>query len=150
MDATDYRRSDDNKNRKAVRMGQHVWLLLATIGTELLAITKWSRGQFTEPLPVKVRWAWTLGGALLLLYPIVQVCSLYRGHWMDTESIDSSVFRVRGGTSDENHATRRTRDGYAPIAILHPFRIPPFTWSIHNPSYLNTTTCIRHSTIMKN
>ena len=57
-------------------MGQHVWLLLATIGTELLAITKWSKGQFAEPLPLKVRWAWTLGGALLVLYPIVRVCRI--------------------------------------------------------------------------
>ncbi|TCD68502.1 hypothetical protein EIP91_010558 [Steccherinum ochraceum] len=58
--------------RRAVRMGQHVWLLLATIGTELLAIVKWSKGQFTEPLPVQVTWAWTIGGALIVLYPVVQ------------------------------------------------------------------------------
>ena len=62
--------------RRAVRMGQHVWLLLATIGTELLAITKWSQGQFPEPLPRSVRWAWTVGATLLVLYPTVRVCGV--------------------------------------------------------------------------
>lgn len=54
-------------------MGQHVWLLLATIVTELLVITKWSKGQFPEPLPRRVKWAWSLGAALLVLYPAVRV-----------------------------------------------------------------------------
>jgi len=61
-----------NNPRKAVRMGQHVWLLLATIGTELLAITKWSKGQFSAPLPTSVKWAWLVGACLLVLYPTVQ------------------------------------------------------------------------------
>lgn len=59
--------------RRAVRMGQHVWLLIATIATELLAITKWSRGQFPEPLPKKVKYAWSLGATLLVLYPTIAV-----------------------------------------------------------------------------
>lgn len=54
-------------------MGQHVWLLLATILTELLVITKWSKGQFPEPLPRHIRWAWTIGGMLLVLYPAFRV-----------------------------------------------------------------------------
>lgn len=54
-------------------MGQHVWLLLATIVTELLVITKWSKGQFPEPLPSKVKWGWAIGATLLILYPTVQV-----------------------------------------------------------------------------
>jgi hypothetical protein len=54
-------------------MGQHVWLLLATIGTELLAIVKWSKGQFPAPLPTHVRYAWLVGAALLVLYPVGQV-----------------------------------------------------------------------------
>jgi phosphatidylserine synthase 2 len=54
-------------------MGQHVWLLLATIGTELLAIIKWSKGQFPTPLPTLVRFAWSVGAALLVLYPVGQV-----------------------------------------------------------------------------
>jgi phosphatidylserine synthase 2 len=54
-------------------MGQHVWLLLATIGTELLAIVKWSKGQFPAPLPTQVRLACSIGAALLVLYPISQV-----------------------------------------------------------------------------
>ena len=54
-------------------MGQHVWLLLATILTELLVITKWSKGQYPAPLPTKVKWGWIIGVTLLVLYPIVQV-----------------------------------------------------------------------------
>ncbi|KAF9013052.1 phosphatidylserine synthase 2 [Cyathus striatus] len=61
-----------NDPRRAVRMGQHVWLLLATIVTEFLVITKWSKGQFPEPLPVRVRWGWTIAAILLVLYPTVQ------------------------------------------------------------------------------
>jgi phosphatidylserine synthase 2 len=54
-------------------MGQHVWLLLATICTELLAIVKWSKGQFSASLPTPVRIAWSIGAALLVLYPVCQV-----------------------------------------------------------------------------
>jgi hypothetical protein len=54
-------------------MGQHVWLMLATIGTELLVIVKWSQGQFPAPLPPLVRVAWSIGALLLVLYPISQV-----------------------------------------------------------------------------
>ncbi|KAL0961514.1 hypothetical protein HGRIS_006455 [Hohenbuehelia grisea] len=61
-----------NDPRRAVRMGQHVWLLFATVMTELLVIMKWSKGQFTEPFPAKVKWGWTVGAALLVLYPTVQ------------------------------------------------------------------------------
>lgn len=57
-------------------MGQHVWLMLATIGTELLAIVKWSKGQFPAPLPTHVRIAWLVGAALLALYPVRQVSVL--------------------------------------------------------------------------
>lgn len=67
---------DGSTGRRAVRMGQHVWLLLATIGTEMLAITKWSQGQFPEPLPRSVRWAWAVGATLLVLYPTVRVCGV--------------------------------------------------------------------------
>jgi hypothetical protein len=54
-------------------MGQHVWLLLATVLTELLVILKWSKGLFLEPFPASVKWGWGIGGVLLVLYPIVQV-----------------------------------------------------------------------------
>ncbi len=54
-------------------MGQHVWLMLATIGTELLAIIKWSKGQFPTPLPTHVWFAWLVGAAMLVLYPVGQV-----------------------------------------------------------------------------
>ena len=58
-------------------MGQHVWLLLATIVTELLVITKWSRGVFTAPLPAEVKWGWRVTVFFLVLYPIQRV-SLYK------------------------------------------------------------------------
>ncbi|KAF8956530.1 phosphatidylserine synthase 2 [Flammula alnicola] len=61
-----------NDPRRAVRMGQHVWLLLATVITELLVITKWSKGQFPAPLPSKVKWGWAIGAILLVLYPTFQ------------------------------------------------------------------------------
>ncbi|KAF9527517.1 phosphatidylserine synthase 2 [Crepidotus variabilis] len=61
-----------NDPRRAVRMGQHVWLLLATIVTELLAITKWGKGQYPVPLPSTVKWGWILGSTLLVMYPTVQ------------------------------------------------------------------------------
>jgi len=61
-----------NDPRRAVRMGQHAWLMLATIGTELLAILKWGKGQFPEPFPTSVKWAWAVGALLLVLYPTVQ------------------------------------------------------------------------------
>ncbi|KAJ8079905.1 hypothetical protein AAF712_010811 [Marasmius tenuissimus] len=61
-----------NDPRRAVRMGQHVWLLLATIGTELLVIFKWSKGQFPTPFPATVKWGWTIGSIFLILFPIVQ------------------------------------------------------------------------------
>ncbi|KAJ7274063.1 phosphatidyl serine synthase-domain-containing protein [Mycena rebaudengoi] len=61
-----------NDPRRAVRMGQHVWLLLATVLTEILVIVKWSKGQFPEPLPTKVKWGWGIALVLLVLYPTVQ------------------------------------------------------------------------------
>jgi phosphatidylserine synthase 2 len=54
-------------------MGQHVWLVLATICTELLVIVKWSQGQYPAPLPRTVKWSWIVGGTLLVVYPIVRV-----------------------------------------------------------------------------
>jgi len=61
-----------NDPRRTVRMGQHVWLLLATIVTELLAITKWGKGQYQDSLPNRVKWGWMFGAASLVLYPIYQ------------------------------------------------------------------------------
>ena len=79
-------------SRRAVRMGQHVWLLLATIVTELLVITKWSRGQFTEPLPTHIKWSWIAGGMILVVYPIVRVS----GHiWCGRNSLPMVAFALR-------------------------------------------------------
>lgn len=61
-----------NNPRKAVRMGAHVWLLLATIGTELLVIIKYSQGQFPTPIPTVVKRSWALGAAGLVVYPTVK------------------------------------------------------------------------------
>ena len=60
-------------------MGQHVWLLLATVVTELLVIIKWSQGQYPEPLPNYIKWAWVFGGTLLVLYPTVRVGLFFYG-----------------------------------------------------------------------
>ncbi|XP_006462960.1 hypothetical protein AGABI2DRAFT_224623 [Agaricus bisporus var. bisporus H97] len=59
-----------NHPRRAVRMGQHCWLLLATIITEILVIAKWSKGMFSEPLPATVKWGWAAGAFVLIFYPI--------------------------------------------------------------------------------
>ncbi|KAJ7250048.1 phosphatidyl serine synthase-domain-containing protein [Mycena haematopus] len=61
-----------NDPRRAVRMGQHVWLLLATVLTELLVIFKWSKGQFPAPLPGAVKIGWGVGAAMLVVYPVYQ------------------------------------------------------------------------------
>ena len=58
-------------------MGQHAWLLLATIVTELLVIRKWSKGLFTEPFPAHIKWCTAIGTALLVLYPIFNVSIVF-------------------------------------------------------------------------
>lgn len=58
---------------KAVRMGQHAWLLFATICTEVLLIFKWGRGVFTAPFPTHIKWCLTLGGIVVVLYPTIKV-----------------------------------------------------------------------------
>ena len=60
-------------SRRAVRMGQHAWLLLATIITELLVIIKWSRGLFTEPMPGHIKIFLSTLAILLVAYPTIQV-----------------------------------------------------------------------------
>jgi phosphatidylserine synthase 2 len=64
-------------------MGQHVWLLTATIVTELLVITKWSQGMFTVPTPPSVKVGLTAGAVLLVLYPIMQVRDLLHPRYSD-------------------------------------------------------------------
>jgi hypothetical protein len=55
-------------------MGQHVWLLLATVLTELLVIVKWSTGQYPAPFPKPVKVGlWTLGLGVVVVYPMYQV-----------------------------------------------------------------------------
>ncbi|KAJ7464727.1 phosphatidylserine synthase 2 [Mycena galericulata] len=61
-----------NDPRRAVRMGQHVWLLLATVLTELLVILKWSKGLFPAPFPTAVKVGWALGLAVVGVYPVVK------------------------------------------------------------------------------
>ena len=54
-------------------MGCHVWLLLATVITELVVLRKWSKNQFSEPFPTHIKWAWSFGSALLIMYPLAKV-----------------------------------------------------------------------------
>jgi len=61
-----------NNPKKTVRMGQHAWLLMATICTEVLCILKWSKGQFDTPFPKYVKFFWSVGGTLLIAYPTVK------------------------------------------------------------------------------
>lgn len=59
--------------RKVVRMGQHAWLLLATVTTEALLIFKWGRGQFPAPFPLLVKICASVVVVLLLAYPALKV-----------------------------------------------------------------------------
>jgi len=61
-----------NSPKKIRRMGQHFWLLLAMIITELLIIKKWSRGMFLNPTPTHVKIGWTIGSVLLVGYPALK------------------------------------------------------------------------------
>jgi len=53
-----------------VRMGQHVWLMLATISTEILIIIKW--GDFPQPCPRNVKLFLSTVVAFLVGYPTVK------------------------------------------------------------------------------
>ena len=72
-------------------MGQHTWLLLATICTELLAIRKWSRGMFTEPFPFYVKLGWTIGVVILTVYPILHVSGY---HSIDPSAVTHRALSV--------------------------------------------------------
>jgi hypothetical protein len=52
-------------------MGQHTWLMFATILTELLIIFKWSR--FETPFPLRVKIFVTSVAFLLVAYPSLKV-----------------------------------------------------------------------------
>lgn len=54
-------------------MGQHAWLLAATVCTEVLLIFKWGRGVFTEPFPTHIKYSLILGGMAVPLYPLIKV-----------------------------------------------------------------------------
>ena len=53
-----------------VRMGQHVWLMIATIATEVLIIVKW--GDFPKPCPRNVKLFLGTVVAFLVVYPTVK------------------------------------------------------------------------------
>ncbi|KAF8510519.1 phosphatidyl serine synthase-domain-containing protein [Hysterangium stoloniferum] len=61
-----------NDPRMAIRMGQHAWLLFATILTEVLLVFKWGRGVFNEPFPTHVKWSLAIGGVTILVYPTIK------------------------------------------------------------------------------
>jgi phosphatidylserine synthase 2 len=54
-------------------MGKHLWLLLATVLTEVVLILKWSQGQFAEVFPASVKWGVGSVLSLLVIYPIYRV-----------------------------------------------------------------------------
>jgi len=56
--------------RKVVRMGQHAWLMGATVMTELLIISKFGHGRFEQPFPTPVKLFTASGAVLLISYPI--------------------------------------------------------------------------------
>jgi len=61
-------------------MGQHVWLLLATVFTELIVIVKWWNQQegTTRQMPEYVKVGWAIGFTVLgVVYPIVQVRAFF-------------------------------------------------------------------------
>lgn len=54
-------------------MGQHAWLMSATVLTELLIIFKFGRGQFNQPFPTPVKLFAGTGLVVLISYPIYKV-----------------------------------------------------------------------------
>ena len=91
-------------------MGQHYWLLLATIPTEILVITEWSRGQFEETFLRQVKWAWLIGGTLSLLYPTIRgTHKQFRGY--TSFAFMSTVLRC--GVLMTLTSTRSTVNGFA-------------------------------------
>ncbi|KAJ7069355.1 phosphatidyl serine synthase-domain-containing protein [Mycena amicta] len=84
-----------NDPRRAVRMGQHVWLLLATVLTEILVIIKWSKGQYPAPAPRAVKIGWAVGVVLLVGYPIVKFGVPAVRRWVRRQK--DKVGRRRGG-----------------------------------------------------
>jgi len=58
--------------KRAIRMGAHAWLLLATMVTELLVIRKWGKNIYTQPFPHYIKWGISIGVSLLVLYPLTK------------------------------------------------------------------------------
>lgn len=54
-------------------MGQHAWLMSATVVTELLIIIKFGRGQFDQPFPTSVKLFAGTGLVVLISYPMFKV-----------------------------------------------------------------------------
>ncbi|KAF8329460.1 phosphatidyl serine synthase-domain-containing protein [Cantharellus anzutake] len=61
-----------HETQRVVRMGQHAWLLLATVLTELLIIVKFGRGQFPEPFPTPVKVFFASLVFFLIAYPSIK------------------------------------------------------------------------------
>lgn len=51
-------------------MGVHAWLLMASTTLETLIVLKFSQGEFPEPAPKIVKFAWSLVAVLLVAFPI--------------------------------------------------------------------------------
>ncbi|KAF8319655.1 PSS-domain-containing protein [Clavulina sp. PMI_390] len=61
-----------HETKTVVRMGQHAWLMSATVFTELLIIFKFGRDQFPQPFPLPVKVFITTGLVVLATYPILK------------------------------------------------------------------------------
>ena len=99
-------------------MGQHVWLLLATIITEILVIIKWSQGQFPNALPTAVKWGWGIGATLLMLYPTIQASS--RFHLLGSTAnltLYSLGFQAREDTFGKNRGKRSRLECLASFVV---------------------------------
>lgn len=58
--------------KRVKRMGSHAWLSMATVILELLIVVKWSKGEFTKPIPTPVRYFWTIAIGSLIIYPVAK------------------------------------------------------------------------------
>jgi hypothetical protein len=108
-------------------MGQHAWLLTATICTELLCIVKWSKGQFNDPFPTHIKWMLGLGISMLVFYPITRVSISLVFHL--TKPDGRPVWRAKGSTIYQT----TLESGKAQSALIQFCLLPSaYNDSLHN------------------
>jgi hypothetical protein len=104
-------------------MGQHVWLLLATIITELLVIIKWSRGLFTEPMPGYIKVFLSTLAVLLVAYPAGKVSAPLIGSEFQSNGIISSEYRRRDAISYDTNVKVSRPNNFNHVKTPHPITI---------------------------